>query len=166
MIDATFGELEAVLASELEELRRLVPMLEDEERALRGADVPAVLTFTEKKAGFARRIGGLENRRRALATVLGARLDISPESLTLSRLGTLVPPSQSRIAPLRGEFREVLDRLLALNSRNAFLMEQSLGSLQRLLADLIAGLSPGNTYASDGRAGHLTSALQLLDRRA
>lgn len=166
MIEAVLDELEAVLASELDELRRLVPTLEDEERALRGADVSAVLTFTERKAGFARRIGALENRRRALATTLGARLEISPESLTLSRLETLVPSSPWRIGPLRQEFREVLDRLMALNSRNAFLMEQSLGSLQKLLTDLIAGLSPGNTYASDGRTGHLTSALQLLDRRA
>jgi hypothetical protein len=45
-------------------------------------------------------------------------------------------------------------------------MEQSLGSLQRLLADLIAVLAPGATYDADGRTGQVGPALQLLDRRA
>lgn len=165
-MNALVDELETVLASELEELRRLVPILEDEERAIRAADVGTVLGITERKASFGRRIAALEARRRTLATAVAVQLDISPQSLTLSRLETLVPSSRSRIAPLRQAFREVLDQLLASTSRNAFLMEQSLGSLQRLLADLIAVLAPGATYDADGRTGQVGPALQLLDRRA
>ena len=160
------SELEAVLAGELDELRGLVPILEDEERAIRAADVGAVLGLTDRKAGFGRRIAALEARRRTLAAVVADELDISAENVTLSRLEILVPSSRARIALLRQAFREVLDQLLAATSRNAFLMEQSLGSLQRLLADLIAVLAPGATYDADGRAGPLGSALQLLDRRA
>jgi flagellar biosynthesis/type III secretory pathway chaperone len=160
------GELETVLASELDELQRMVPILEDEERAIRAADVSTVLVITERKASFGRRIGALEARRRTLAAAIADQLDVSPENVTLSSLETLVPSSRSRIAPLRQAFREVLDQLLASTSRNAFLMEQSLGSLQRLLADLIAVLAPGATYDADGRTGQLGSALQLLDRRA
>lgn len=155
------GELETVLASELDELKRLVPILEDEERAIRAADVGMVLGIRERKASFCRRIGALEARRQRLATAVAVQLDIPPKGLTLSRLDTLGPSSRSRIAPLRQAFREVLDHLLASASRNAFLIEQSPGPLQRLLADLIAALAPGATYDADGRTGQIGSALQL-----
>ena len=159
-------ELETVLTSQLDELRRLVPMLEEEERALRRVDVAAVLSITERKESSGRRIAALEARRRALAAAVAARLEIPPENLTLSGLETLVPDARQRIAPLRQAFRDVLEALLALSARNAFLMEQSLGSLQRLLTDLMNALAPGATYAADGRTGQPASVLQLLDRRA
>ncbi len=138
--------LETVLASELDELRRLVPILQAEERAIRAADVGTVLAITERKASFGRRLAALEARRRTLANAVALQLDIPPESLTLSCLETLVPASRSRIAPLRQAFLEVLDQLLVSTSRNAFLMEQSLGSLH-----LIAVLAPGATYDAPSR---------------
>jgi flagellar biosynthesis/type III secretory pathway chaperone len=165
-MNEVLADLRTVLTSQLDELERLVPVLEDEEQALRRADLPAVLTITERKESTGRRIGALEARRKALVASLAARLDVSPDSLTLSKLETLIPASRGSIGPLQLSFRPVLDRLLAQNARNAFLMEQSLASLQRLLTDLVDALTPGSTYATDGPAGQFASALQLLDRRA
>ncbi len=159
-------DLTALLAAEAEALRRLLPLLQEEERALLRAEAGAVGGLLDQIGALTRRLSALEHARRTLSGRLAVALGIDPETLTLSTLLRRFPHPPAGLAALREELRGLLESLLALNSRNGFLVEQSLGYLRGLLATLVSALAPAPTYAPSGRTDQSVPALQFFDRRA
>lgn len=161
-------DLTALLAAEARELRRLLALCEEQERVLLRGDAATLAGLTTLEESLVRRLALLEDQRRALVGRLARDLGTAPGALTLSGLLGLLPEPPPRLVALRDELHGLLGRLRALNERNGFLVERSLGYLDRLLNHLLAALSPGSapTYAPNGRTGRAVPVLRLVDRRA
>jgi hypothetical protein len=161
-------ELIDVLVAEAQECRRLLPLLEDQERALLGADASALAALLSRQEPGARRLVELERGRQELVRRLHGMLDLGDEPLTVSRLIALFPEPRQRLARLRAELRGVLGEIGRLTARNGFLVERSLGYLERLFNQLMsaAAQAAAPTYAATGRTGRPVPALSFLDRSA
>ena len=147
-------ELIAVLVAEARECRQLLPLLEDQERALLRADAGALVALLGQQDVIARRLAGA--------------LDLGAEPLTVSKLIALFPGLAARLGRLREELQAVLTRLGRLNTRNGFLVERSLGYVERLFNQLMSAVAQAAapTYAATGRTGRPVPALRFLDRSA
>lgn len=163
---ALVDELEVVLAAQARELRGLVSLLREEERALLLADRVAVAALGERKAEQVRRLAELERRRAAILRELSAALGDASRTLTLSELVRRLPRPTPALPQARHELRGLLDRALAQSARNGFLVERTLGWLRGLLGEIASSLAPGPTYAESGRPVQPGLALHLLDRQA
>lgn len=161
-------ELIAVLVAEAQECRRLLPLLEDQERALLRADAAMLVALLGKQEPIARRIADLERGRQTLVSRLAGALALPDEALTVSKLITLFPEPSPRLARLREELQAVLTRLGRLNSRNGFLVERSLGYVERLFNQVMSAVAQAAspTYAATGRTGRPVPFLRFLDRSA
>jgi flagellar biosynthesis/type III secretory pathway chaperone len=163
---ALVDELITVLMAEATQLTALIPLLEQEEKALLGGDAAAIAGVTSQKEAILRELRRLEASRRAVLTRLGANLGLAPEGLTLSELLRAVPASALRLTAVRTELRTMVTSLAARHRRNGLLVEHSLRYLSELLATLRRALNPIPTYAATGRAGQGIASLGVLDRRA
>lgn len=159
-------DLGAILAAEAAECRDLLPVLEEEYRALVRADGSALLELGAKREASIAHLSALEQSRRAALSGAAAALGVPLSALTLSGLLTLMPGPAAALVPLRNELRDLLERLRALNSRNRFVAEHTLDCLRGLFSSLVAVLAPAPTYADSGRARQPAQELRLLDRRA
>ena len=165
---ATVDELVGVLAAEAERLRRLLPLLEEQERALQGADAQAAMDLAERQARLAGELRALEQTRRAVVARLAAEVSLPPGQLTLSTLVGRLPRAPIDLTRLRGELQELGRRVTLLTQRNAFLLERSIGYVRGLLWAIVSVASPDTaTYGASGRADHpLAGALGVVDRQA
>lgn len=161
-------ELIAVLVAEAQECRRLLPLLEDQERALLRADAGALVALLGNQDAIARRLAELERGRQKLVHRLAGALALGDEPLTVSKLIALFPGLAARLGRLREELQAVLTRLGRLNTRNGFLVERSLGYVERLFNQLMSAVAQAAapTYAATGRTGRPVPALRFLDRSA
>jgi flagellar biosynthesis/type III secretory pathway chaperone len=137
-----------LLSEEAQELGRLLPVLEDQQRALLDAD--------------ATRVAELARRQEAVAGDLG----LAPSAVTLSTLAARLPDPPPRLGAIRNDLRAVLTRLSVVNQGNAFLVARSGEYLESLLAHIVSVLSPSPTYGRQGRHGEAPPAVALVDRRA
>lgn len=161
-------ELIAVLVAEAQECRRLLPLLEDQERALLRADAGTLAALLGKQEPVALRLVELERGRQELVRRLAGVLEMGDEPLTVSKLITLFPEPRHRLTRLRAELGGVLAQLGRLTTRNGFLVERSLGYLERLFNQILsaAAQAAAPTYAATGRTGRPVPALSFLDRSA
>jgi flagellar biosynthesis/type III secretory pathway chaperone len=161
-------DLTVLLGAEVRELRWLLALLEEQERVLLRGDATALAGLTTLEATLVRRLALLEDQRRVLVGRLARNLGAAPATLTLARLLELLPEPPPGLPALREELGGLLGPLRVLSARNGFLVERSLGYLDRLLSHLLAALSPGGapTYAPDGRTSRAVPALRLIDRKA
>jgi flagellar biosynthesis/type III secretory pathway chaperone len=159
-------DLMTVLMAEATELTALIPLLEQEEKALLRGDAATVADLTTRKEAVVRELRRLEASRRGVLTSLGASLGLAPERLTLSEVLRAVPSSASRLSAMRTDLRTMLSSLATRHRRNGLLVEHSLRYASGLLATLRGALNPTPTYAATGRAGQGISTLGVLDRRA
>lgn len=165
---AILDELIAVLGAEAQECRRLLPLLEDQERALLRADAATLATLLGTLEPVAKRLAHLERDRQTLVGRLAGALELEGEALTVSKLIALFPEPSPRLARLRDELHAVVTRLAGLSRRNGFLVERSLGYVERLLNQLVStiALAAAPTYAATGRTGRPVPALRFVDRSA
>ena len=160
------GELLAILSAEAETYRALLPLIEEEERALRRAHVAGLAELRGRREEMLERLIELEQRRRAVLERLAAGLGVDTRTLTLSRLIELLPRPPAGLSALRDDLRELLTRLLARNGRNRFVAERTLDCLRGLFGKLTAAVPGPVVYAGSGRTDASGPHLQLLDRRA
>ncbi|HTY79034.1 MAG TPA: flagellar protein FlgN [Candidatus Bathyarchaeia archaeon] len=163
---APLDDLGAVLAAEAAECRDLLPLLEDEFRALLQADVPALLEIGARREAAVAQLNALEQRRQRAVGDLATALGLPAPSVTLSSVLGTAPEAAARLLPIRNELRELLVMLRTLHGRNRFLAEHTLSCLRGLFSSLVAALAPAPTYADSGRARPSAQELRLLDRRA
>ncbi len=160
------GELLAVLDSQAGELRRLLSLLEEQQQALVRADTDAVIDVTGRQEPVVQKLLGLEAERRSVLGRLAAALGADARDLTLTRLLGLYPDPPAGLARLGRELRALGEGLRALNARNGFLIDRSLGYLERLFGHLVTALAPAPIYAASGRAAPAAPPRGLVDRRA
>ena len=163
---APLDELAVVLAAQARELRGLVRLLREEERALLRADRAAVTALGERKAELVRRLAELESRQRPILSELSAFLGAGSRTLTLSEVLRRVPRPTPALVTARDELKRLLDDALAQTARNSSLMEKTLGWLRGLLGQIASSISPSPTYGDRGRSVPSELALRFLDRQA
>ena len=155
-----------ILAEEAACVRRLLPVLEEQERVILRADTAALVDLVGRQQALVATLGELECTRRAAVGRLARHLDVQRERLTFSALRACVREMPERLAAVRDELREALAALATRNRRNGFLLDRSLGHVERLFAQLLPMAAPVPMYAASGRATHASPALARLDRQA
>ena len=163
---SALDDLVGILGEQAQHLRRLLPLLERQERALLAADARAVLELTESQAFVTAELRVLEGKRRALAARLTAELGLPRETLTISALLAQIPSAPSELTRVRAELRDVGARVVTLTRRNAFVLERSIGYVSDLLRAVVDAAAPLPTYAASGLAERGTAALGVVDRQA
>jgi hypothetical protein len=159
-------DLGALLGDVAEHLRRLLALLGDQQRALRGAHPAALLAALRQQERVLGGILALDVRRRVVVQHLAGGLGLDPAEVTLSALQRALP------AAGLGELRQALHGLLAqiqrANERNAVLASRGLGHVDRLVAQLAAALVPDGApaYGAGGRTAAGAGSLGLVDHRA
>ena len=136
----TAEALLGVVADEVAEFRRLLPLLDAETSAL-------------------------DAERRLLAARTAAALGVPVADVTLSRVAALAPGAAGSIA--RTEVRALLERAGVVARKNRFLLDRTLSYFDGLLGAVHAatGADPG-TYAGTGRAARPAAPRARLDREA
>jgi flagellar biosynthesis/type III secretory pathway chaperone len=155
-----------ILVEETACVRELLSVLEEQERVLLRADAAALAALVTRQQALVTSLGDLEGSRRATLGRLAGQLGVERERLTFSTLGQRVRAMPERLAAVRDELRQALGALARRNERNGFLLDRSLGYVERLLAQLLPTRTPVPVYAATGRATPVTPVLTRLDRRA
>jgi flagellar FlgN protein len=159
-------DLVAILLAEAREYRRLVPLLEEEERVLVRADAAALADVSARRQALLVRLARLEGDRLTALGHVAAAIGAEPRTLTVSRLIELAPASASSLEAVREELGGLLHHLLAHSSRNRAVAERTLGYLRGLFASVVSALSTEPTYSPAGRSDRPLEELRLLDRHA
>ena len=148
-----------ILAEEHRLYARLIAVAEAKRAALLSADTESLVPLVREMEGIIRQIERLEDER--LACV--ARLTDGAAVETISALLPYVDgETRTRLALLRGQLREDITRLRALNDTNTALVRQALAFSDQW-ARLIRAALPG-TYAATGTIpaqAHVTRQWQV-----
>ncbi len=156
-----------ILDAEVRELRTLLEVAIEQERALVRGDAAGLDVTLNRHVAVIRAISELERERRACVDTV-ARATGATAPLTLSRLLVLVPAVAPRLAALRTELRNLVARLGAVNARNAYLIGRARDLLDGLARTVVAALGPepAFVYVESGRPVRASSDPRLVDRRA
>jgi len=162
------AELLVHLDTQINSARRLLGLVLEQGKAIRGRDVDAVLgKLTEVQSEMGRR-GSLEQDRAALLQRAGAALGVPAAQVTLERLCLLVTPAAAETARQRSaELRGLLAEIAREHGINRALMRQELAFLSHLTRlvgnEAEGGYNPGGTTGG-GRGSQ--SSHHVLDLRA
>ncbi len=160
------ARLVEILDAEVRELRTLLAVAEEQERALVRGDAARLEKTLARHIAGVRAIAELEAERRACVGSLARAAGAAPP--TLSRLLVLLPSLAPRLAALRAELRDLLVRLGTSNARNAYLIGRARELLDGLARRLVGALAPepAFVYVETGRPARTSSDPRLVDRRA
>ena len=143
--------------------RSLRGELENERAALTAANLADFLVARDRKEALLNRLQELEEQRERQTGRLAAALDLSPTTVTLSRLADYLPPAEA------GRLKVCADRLTAtlaqvgnLNGANRALIGASLGFVEGSLQMLQGLRRPASIYHHNGRMHHAPCSGTLL----
>ncbi len=164
----TVTPLIEILDAQVRELRTLLAIAEEQERALVHGDAGSLTDTLGRHVTTVRTIAELEAERRVRVERMEHAIGVPAGRLTLSRLLTLFPALAPRLGALRGELSDLLARIGTINARNAYLIGKARDLLDGLARRLVTALGPepAFVYVESGRPAPGTSAPRLVDRRA
>lgn len=158
--------LEAQIAS----ARSLLGVVLEQGAAIRERDVQAVVRLAGILRGEMGRRQLLEEERTRLLGISGERLGVSPETVTLQALTSLMSPVEGELAGARSaELKGLLHELQREHSTNRAVMQVELGFLDHLMGllalDGVSGYDPrGSSTAITKARPH--GAMHILDLQA
>ena len=160
-------ELTRVLTEQAEELRRLVPLLDEQQGALTRADSAQVASVMFRQAPIMKRLLQLDQRRQALAITLAARAGLSTHRVSLSALLARLPAPPAVLLTLQVELRQLVDGIAVRTRRNAFLLDRAVAYIEGLVRIVMApATEPAPVYAATGQPAGRQAGPRLLDRNA
>ncbi|MBL0928179.1 MAG: flagellar protein FlgN [Phycisphaerales bacterium] len=153
--------LEGVLRDLVSEYEQLLELARGRDAAIRRADVRSLAGIVETENAAVQRIAEIEKRRVAVVGSLAERLG-SPD-----RVGTpvswlearMAEPVRSRIAALAQRLRDLMDGVLAINTRCRQAAEMLSSHMEGLLRAVTARLNHSGTY---GRRGLVEAGVQVV----
>lgn len=162
------SELLAHLDAQIASAARLLEIAMAQRAAIRERDVEAIMAQVGAFNAELERRTRLEDERGRLLARAGAALRLAPEQVTLTRLTTLIDPSDAERARARSEeLQRLLAELAAQHGANQALMRQELAFLDHLLNAVQP--APALGYAQNGRSTPMpapTPAHRNLDLHA
>ncbi len=158
----------AHLDAQIASAQRLLETVLEQGAAIRARDVHTVVRLAGMLHGEMSRRGLLEVERSRLLAASGARLGVPPETVTLTRLATLMEPAGAGLALDRSaQLRGLLHELQREHACNRALMRLELSFLDHLMTSLALdgahGYDPRGSSSAPPRA---RGALHVLDLRA
>ena len=169
MVNASdpLDDLTQVLSAQAAELRRLVPLLDEQQSAITRADSAQVASVMFRQAPIMKRLLQLDQRRQALAIALAARAGLATTRVSLSALLARLPAPPSALASLQIELRQLLDGIAVRTRRNAFLLQRAVACVEGLVRVVMAPApEPAPVYAATGQPAGRPTGPRLLDRNA
>jgi hypothetical protein len=142
-------ELESILQQLLAEHRRLVALLDAQQKAMKTFDVNAMSDSANQQEACRLRINGLESRRRLVAGNLAGELRV-PEPITLKSLATLLPPRAPALLKLRGELRGAMDAISSRTIVSGRIAGAVLGHLNTVFRLFAGAIGKAGLYTRDG----------------
>ena len=164
------GEILCHLEAQIASARSLLGVVLEQGAAIRERDVQSVVRLAGILRGEMGRRQLLEEERTRLLSCSGERLAISPESVTLNDLTSLMSSVQGELARSRSaELKGLLHELQREHTTNRTLMQIELGFLDHLMG--ILALDGVNGYDTRGSSTAITKdrpngGLHVLDLRA
>ena len=126
----------ATLTREVDLLRRLCSVLEDEQATLVAGDVGRLKANVESQISLVREIAQIEEERRALVGA-GGRAGGPP--VKLAALMEIAPEEEAAsLGSIRDALRDVVEALGRVNTHNSLLIKQSMGYIDKTLK-MVAG---------------------------
>jgi flagellar biosynthesis/type III secretory pathway chaperone len=166
-VSELYEDLAGVLAAEADELRALVPLLDEQEAALTRADAGRVATVMFRQAPVLRRLLRLDQRRQALVGAIADALDVESRGLSLAALLERMPSAPAALRALHAELRGLLETIDVRNRRNAFLIERAVGCIEGLVREVMAPApEPAPVYVASGRPAGRATFSRLVDTSA
>ena len=160
-------DLTEVLTAQADELRTLVPLLDEQHHALTRADSAQVASIMFRQAPIMKRLLKLDQRRQALAIALAAQVGMATTRVSLSALLARLPAAPASLKSLQVELRQLLEGIAVRTHRNAFLLERTLACLEGLVRIVMAPVTePTPVYVASGQPAARQTRPRLLDRNA
>lgn len=126
-------------------------------------DLEGIVGSNQRKETIATGLQALEGRRLALLEGYAQEEGLSPQGLTLSRLGSGAPePTQAQLRELSSRLRALLREVRYVSQDNALLIQRSQGFLQRWLALLAHWVDQPGVYLPSGQLQGGRKAGRLL----
>ncbi|SDF79530.1 flagellar protein FlgN [Sporolituus thermophilus] len=158
-------QLIAVLSEMVALYQALVRLAEEKRAVLVAGNAPALEAITRQEELLIIQAGKLESLRASLIGRIAAAHGLSPEDLTLAKVGELADGQASeRIVALGGELRAALERLAPLNQLNTQLIEQALKYIQYNI-NVLTQAAAGPTYTPPQGAGQPAARRTILDTK-
>ncbi len=158
------------LDAQIASARGLLAVVLEQGAAIRGKDVQTVVRQAGILRGEMGRRQMLEEDRSRLLMICGERLGVSPETVTLSELTSLMSTPEAAQALTRSaELKGLLNELQREHSTNRAVMQVELGFLDHLMGLLaLDGVSGYDTHGSSAAItkDRPNGGLHVLDLRA
>ncbi|MFI5009289.1 MAG: flagellar export chaperone FlgN [Solirubrobacterales bacterium] len=161
-------EVLAHLDAQIVSAQRLLETVLEQGAAIRARDVHTVVRLAGLLHGEMTRRQSIEAERSRLLAQCGARLGIAPETVTLTRLATLMEPAAAELALARSaQLRGLLHELQREHACNRAMMRLELSFLDHLMTSLALDGAHGYDPRGSSAAGpRPRGALHVLDLRA
>jgi hypothetical protein len=168
--NALTTEILAHLEAQIASAGRLLEVVLEQGAAIRARDVHTVVRLAGLLHGEMTRRELIERERSRLLAAAGERLGIPAETVTLTRLSSLMDPQRAqRALALSAQLRGLLGELQREHSCNRALMHIELSFLDHLMKSLaldgVRGYDPQGSSTGPGRA-RPHGALHVLDLQA
>jgi hypothetical protein len=142
-------ELESILGQLLAEHRRLILLLDTQQKAMKTFDVSVMGETANQQEACRLRINGLESRRRVISTNLARELR-EPEPITLKRLASLLPPRAPALLKLRAELRAAIDSISSRTVISGRIAGAVLGHLNTVFRLFAGAIGKAGLYTRNG----------------
>lgn len=122
-----------VLGKEKEQYEKLLSLSEKMRDAIVASDVPGVARITEEEQNVTTDLSGMDKRRARIMSNMAVVMNKQESELTVTSIIQTLnasPEVQSRLAVVRDELKDVMDRLNRINTQNQALIKQSMELLE------------------------------------
>ena len=143
-------ELENVLQLLVAEHRRLLAHLEAQQAAMKAFDLKALDDCRNQQEACRLRVATLENKRRAVVTLLARTLRVDAQGLTITRLAELQPAHRNSLLALRGQLKTVAAEITARTHVAGRLAGAVLGHLNTVVRLLAGAVEKTGVYTKQG----------------
>jgi hypothetical protein len=152
------------LADETEAQREVLRRLADQERLLARHDIRSLERNLLESDPILARLQTLMQTRIRIMTLLGKRLGVAPEAVSMSQVAARVgPEARDRLVRAAAELRKVLEDVARHTGRVNVMLRYAADTDRALLDALLGGQSPLRPYGQDGRR-QASSALPRFAR--
>src|SRR5436190_2080798 len=143
------SELESVLQQLIGEHRKLLGLLDAQQKAMRGFDLGVMDTVQSAQEACRLRIATLEVKRRTTVQLLtrGTKID---HPITITKLAALFPNRRDSLLKLRDELKEVATTISGRTKLAGKLAGAVLGHLNTVVRLLAGAVERAGLYTKDG----------------
>lgn len=142
-------ELENLLRQLIAEHRKLLAHVEHQQEAMKAFDLSAMDAAARQQEAARLRIATIENKRRALAQAVGARLGLTGP-ITITRLAERDPQRGDSLLQLASELKEVIHQIAHRTHVAGRLAGAVVGHLNTVMRLLAGAVAQAGVYTKQG----------------